>query len=121
MTTLTKTTDTADAKAVAKKAPAKTAPAKAAPKPAAKKAATTTTAPKIRWVAEGEKGGPRPATGTCEGRTYRIDGSGDSWSASVTIDGKTTVLVENAKASAPWPACVKHNREAQTPAGSAAA
>jgi hypothetical protein len=95
---------------VTKAAPAKTTPAKAAPQVA------TTTAPaarKLRWQVEGDRNakGGKEQSATVEGFTYAITRAGEGWTATVTIDGKATLLVTEGKVSAAYVACVKHNRE----------
>jgi hypothetical protein len=94
--------------AAKKPAPAKKAPAKA---PAKKPAAT---AAKIAWKTQGEKDakGNAPATGTADGRTYAITGSGQKWTATVKVGTKTTTLAENVSAKTAWQKCVSHNRSA---------
>lgn len=42
--------------------------------------------------------------------TYAITRAGEGWTASVTVDGKATLLVTEGKFSAAYNECVKHNR-----------
>ena len=71
----------------AAKAPAK----KAAPKPPAK--AATPAGPKLRWQVEGDRNNKRGRSRAPRWRrTYAIKRSGDTWVATVTVDGKAEVL-----------------------------
>ncbi len=124
MTTPTKTTRKAPATAAKAPTEAATTPApakKAAAKPAEKKATAATA--KIRWTANGKKDrtGNRPAVGVCGEREYRIDGEGDAWTATVTVDGTTETLAEGVSGKVAWTRCTARNKEAQTPAAASAA
>ena len=94
------------------------APATKATKPT--KPAEKAAAAKIKWTPEGERdeNGNRPAIGVCGERTYAITGEGDSWTATVKVGRKTTVLVEGVggKGKRAYNACIAHNKAAQTPA-----
>jgi hypothetical protein len=111
--TITTTTAAPATKAPAK-APAKTVAKKAPAKAPAKKAAPTNSSSKIRWSLDGEKDNknraPQHGTGA-NGVEYRIAGSGDSWTATATVDGKVEVLAEGGHTKT-FQACVKRNAEA---------
>ena len=99
----------------AKKAPAKTAPAaKAAPAPTpAAKAPTAPAARKLRWIVEGDRNakGGKEQSATVDDHRYAITRAGEGcWTASVTVDGKATLLVTEGKFSQAYGACVSHNR-----------
>jgi|SRR5271165_2373959 len=100
--------------AAAKKAhPAgKAAPAKKAP---AKKAAPVPAGSKLRWTLDGEKDSKNRVEQhavASDGATYKITGGGDSWKATVTRDGKTTVLGEKVGHARAYTLCVKHHAQA---------
>jgi hypothetical protein len=93
-----------------KAAPAKKAPAKAP----AKKAAPVPTGSKLRWTLDGERDSKNRVAQTAvasDGAKYVISGADDVWKATVTVDGKSTVLAEGGHTKC-YLAAVKRHAEA---------
>jgi Tfp pilus assembly protein FimV len=100
--------------AAAKKAPAKAAPAKttapAAEAPAKKAAAPG--GPKLRWLVETDHGNGKTQTARVGDRLYEIRKDGDTYTATVTVDGGTAEVLSETTFAKGYAAVVAAHRAA---------